>query len=335
MAAVRVVPAAKGPIPNDLLRRCLVPVLLRMRAGEVAMSIRPEELHHQLLDQVRRLRTSEEWLQAMITAARFQDYSLGNWLLLWAQAEQRGTTITRPAGYRRWQELSRHVFKGETGYRILAPVIRKVAVDQGDTEQIERRLVGFRVVTVFDIAQTDGDPLPDVGPRRLTGSGNVALLEAGISMIEEAGYRYSLAPLRGPNGVTRPGSQQVIVEADLDGAQLTKTTIHELAHVHMHAADGHIACRGRIEVEAESVAYVVCGAVGLDTSEYSVAYVARWADRTDDPDRTLLAAGDRIVAEARRVIAYQDSESFQVTSHNSQLTSFNRLIEGAMIAVSH
>jgi antirestriction protein ArdC len=306
-----------------------------MRAGEVAMSDRADELHQQLLDQVRRLRRSEEWLQAMITAARFHDYSLGNWLLLWAQAEQRGTTVTRPAGYRRWQELGRQVRKGETGYRILAPVTRNVTADQHDSEDKERTVVGFRVVTVFDIAQTEGVPFPDVRPRLLTGSGSADLLEAGISMIEEAGYRYSLSPLRGPNGVTRPGSRQVIVEAGLDGAQMTKTTIHELAHVHMHAADGHIECRGRIEVEAESVAYVVCGAVGLDTSEFSVAYVARWADRTDDPDRTLLVAGDHIVAEARRIIAYHDSEPFQVTSHNPALTSSNLSVENAMMAVSH
>jgi antirestriction protein ArdC len=306
-----------------------------MRAGEVAVSDRAEELHQQLLGQVRRLRTSEDWLQAMVAAARFHDYSLGNWLLLWSQAEQRGTTITRPAGYRRWQELGRQVRKRETGYRILAPVTRKMTVDDGESELSERSVVGFRVVTVFDIAQTEGEPLPDVGPSRLTGDGNVDLLEAGISMIEEAGYLYSLAPLRGPNGVTRPGSRRVIVEADLDGAQLTKTTIHELAHVHMHAADGHIECRGRIEVEAESVAYVVCGAVGLDTSQYSVAYVARWADHTDDPDRILLSAGDRIVAEARRIIAYNDSEPFRVTSNDPSLRSSNLLVESAMIAVSH
>ena len=96
--------------------------------------------------------------------------------------------------------------KGETGYRILGPVTRKVTVDRHDSEDTEWRVVGFRVVTVFDITQTEGEPLPDIGPRLLTGSGNAHLLEAGISMIEEAGYEYSLAPLRGPNGVTRPGT---------------------------------------------------------------------------------------------------------------------------------
>jgi hypothetical protein len=191
------------------------------------------------------------------------------------------------------------------------------------------------VVTVFDIAQTDGEPLPDVGPRLLIGDGNVDLLEAGISMIEDAGYEYSVAPLRGPNGVTRPGSRQVIVEAGLDGAQLTKTTIHELAHVLMHTAEGHIDCRGRVEVEAESVAYVVCGAAGLDTSEYSVAYVASWADRTDDPERILLATGERIVSEARQILAHlEESEAFLVASSDSALSSSNESVESDMMAVS-
>ena len=226
------------------------------------MSSRADQLHQDLLDQVAQLRTSEQWLHAMANAARFHNYSFGNWLLLWSQAERRGTTVTRPAGYRRWQDLGRQVRKGETSYRILAPVTRKVKVEGADSEDTEMRMVGFRVVTVFDVSQTDGEPLPDVGPRLLTGDG----------------------------------------DAGLDGAQLVKTTIHELAHVLMHADDGHIDCRGRVEVEAESVAYVVCAAAGLDTSAYSVAYVAGWAERSDDPERTLLSTGERIVSHSRRIL---------------------------------
>jgi len=288
----------------------------------MAMSVTADQLHRQLIDQVARLRTSEEWLQAMVTAARFHDYSLGNWLLLCSQAEERGTTVTRPAGYRTWQHLDRQVRRGETGYRILAPVTRRVKDDRADTEEKERMLVGFRVVTVFDVSQTDGEPLPDVGPRLLTGDGDTAVLETGISMIEDAGYQFSLAPLRGPNGVTRPASRQVMVEADLDGAQLTKTTIHELAHVLMHADEGHIDCRGRVEVEAESVAYVVCAGAGLNTSAYSIAYVARWAETTDDPDRTMLATGERIVTAARRILdAVDRSESFTAGPKQTVLSS--------------
>lgn len=267
------------------------------------MSDRADELHHQLLDKVTKLRTSEEWLQAMTAAARFHDYSLGNWLLLWSQAEQRGTKVTRPAGYRTWQSMGRQVRRGERGYQILAPITRRITRDDTTDDESERVVCGFRVVHVFDIRQTDGDPLPDVGPRRLTGDGDARLLEAGIGMIEDQGYRYGLEQLRGPNGLTRPGSKQVVVDAELEGAQLTKTTIHELAHVLMHADAAAIDCRGRVEVEAESVAYVVCVAAGLDTSSYSIPYVAGWVTATANPEETLLRTGERIVATARRVLA--------------------------------
>jgi antirestriction protein ArdC len=168
----------------------------------------------------------------MTLAARFHDYSLGNWLLLWAQAEHRGTKVTRPAGYRTWQGMGRQVKRGERGYQILAPIMRRVTRDDDEEGRI---VTGFRVVHVFDVRQTDGEPLPDVGPRRLTGDGDARLLEVGIGMIEDQGYRFGLEQLRGPNGLTRPGGKRVIVEAELDGAQMTKTTIHELAHVLMHA----------------------------------------------------------------------------------------------------
>ena len=265
-------------------------------------TVTADDLHRELLDQVSRLRTSEEWLAAMVTAARFHDYSLGNWLLLWSHAEHRGTTVTRPAGYRTWQQLGRQVRRGERGYRILAPITRKVAGEEGDTEESERIVTGFRVVTVFDVGQTDGEPLAEVGPRLLTGDGDPDLLNAAVMMIEERGYRFTVGPLHGPNGQTRPSTRQVVVEENLEVAQRTKTTIHELAHLLMHAETDEIDCRGRIEVEAESVAYVVCGASGVDTSAYSVAYVARWAETTADPDRTLLATAERIVSVARRIL---------------------------------
>ena len=170
------------------------------------MSDRADELHQQLLDKVTQLRTSEEWLQAMTAAARFHDYSFGNWLLLWSQAEQRATKVTRPAGYRTWQSMGRQVRRGERGYQILAPITRRITRDETTDEERERVVCGFRIVHVFDIRQTEGEPLPDVGPRRLTGDGDARILDAGIGMIEDEGYRYGLDRLRGPNGLTRPGS---------------------------------------------------------------------------------------------------------------------------------
>ncbi|GBE22641.1 hypothetical protein BMS3Bbin01_02017 [bacterium BMS3Bbin01] len=277
------------------------------------------ELHEQLLEQVGRLRTSEEWLSAMVTAARFHDYSVGNWLLLWSQAEQRGTAVTRPAGYRTWLRLGRHVRRGERGYKILAPIIRRPPAEEGDAEEPVRIVTGFLVVTVFDVSQTDGEPLAEVGPRLLTGEGDADLLNTAVGMIEERGYRFTVESLRGPNGQTRPLTRQVVVEENLKEAQRTKTTVHELAHVLMHAGGREVACRGRIEVEAESVAYVVCGAAGLDTSAYSVAYVARWAETTTDPERTLLATAERIVSIARRILEQLERpDAFRSRPHQTE-----------------
>ena len=274
-------------------------------------TVTADELHEQLLEQVGQLRTSEEWLAAMVTAARFHDYSLGNWLLMWSQAEQRGTTVTRPAGYRTWQKLGRQVRRGELGYRILAPMTRRPPAEDAETDEPERIVAGFRVVSIFDVSQTDGEPLADVGPRLLTGHGDTLLAQAAVGLIEEQGYKFSVGPLHGPNGLTRPTTRQVIVDENLEEAQRTKTTVRELAHVLMHASEREIACRGRVEVEAESVAYVVCGAAGIDTSAYSVAYVARWAETTTEPERTLLATAERIVSAARRILEQVDrSELF-------------------------
>ena len=264
------------------------------------------ELHEQLLEQVGHLRTSEEWMAAMVTAARFHDYSLGNWLLMWSQAEQRGATLTRPAGYQTWQKLGRQVRRGEPGYRILAPMTRRLPAEDAEDEEPKRIVTGFRVVSVFDVSQTDGEPLADVGPSLLTGHGDADFAEAAVGLIEEQGYEFSLGSLDGPNGLTRPTTRQVVVEEKLEEAQRTKTTVHELAHVLMHSSESEIACRGRVEVEAESVAYVVCGAVGLDTSAYSVPYIARWAETTTEPERTLLATAERIVSSARRILEHID-----------------------------
>ena len=128
-----------------------------------------EEFHDDLMGQVAELRTSQEWLDAMTAAAKFHAYSLGNWMLMWMQAERRGMTITRPAGYRAWQALDRQVRKGEHGLKIFAPMTRK---DDDDNVMV----FGFRLATVFDVSQTDGEPLPDIGnPVLLEGEGDTAL----------------------------------------------------------------------------------------------------------------------------------------------------------------
>ncbi len=266
-----------------------------------------DQLHQQLQDSLQELVTSEDWQRALTVAARFHDYSFANTRLIWAQSIARGGTPSRVAGYRAWQKLGRNVRKGERGLQILAPVIRKVTPDSGEEE--EKRVVGFRVVHVFDITQTDGDPLPEV-PITLVEGDLPSHWEQIRGLITESGFDLQVADLDRlgeANGVTDWKQRDVVVRASLPGAQRFKTAVHELAHIRLHEpnSEGRPSCRGIIEVEAESVAYMVCGGLGIDSAGYSLGYVASWSGG----DLTKVAAtANRVTGCAREVLAQIEQE---------------------------
>ncbi len=260
-----------------------------------------EQLHEQLQDSLQELVTSEDWQRALAVAARFHDYSFANTQLIWAQSLAHGFTPSRVAGYRAWQELGRHVRRGERGLQILAPVIRKITPENGEEE--ERRVVGFRVVHVFDLAQTEGEPLPEVSVTVVEGE-LPSHWDRVSQLITGAGFNLQVADLDRlgeANGVTDWQQRDVVVRAGLPGAQRFKTAVHELAHIRLHepTSEGRPACRGIVEVEAESVAYMVCAALGVDTAGYSLPYVASWSG--GDLDK-VSATASRVIDCARQVI---------------------------------
>ena len=260
-----------------------------------------ERLHEQLQDSLQDLITSEDWQRALAVAAHFHDYSFANTQLIWAQSLARGFTPSRVAGYRAWLELGRHVRRGERGLQILAPVIHKIEPEK--VEKGERRVVGFRIVHVFDVGQTEGEPLPEM---------SVALVEGDLpahwdrveELITGCGFALQVADidrLRDANGITDWTLREVVVRATLPGAQRFKTAVHELAHIRLHEpnAEGRPNCRGIVEVEAESVAYMVCAALGVDSAGYSLPYVASWSG--GDVDK-VKATASRVIGCAREVI---------------------------------
>jgi antirestriction protein ArdC len=239
-------------------------------------------------------------------AARFHRYSPNNVLLISLQRPD----ATRVAGYQTWREVGRNVRKGETGIAILAPIaVRRRepeseptgATDQAQ-EQAPKVLRGFRVTHVFDIAQTDGKPLPEVRPTLLDGGAPLGVWADLLDQVEAAGYRFDYADITPANGRTDHAEQTVVLRPDLTGAQAVKTLAHELAHVLLHQPGDVPAgfTRARAEVEAESVAYVVCAAHSLAAGDYTVPYVAGWAgsDRQLVHDTTA-----RVLATAREILA--------------------------------
>jgi len=216
-----------------------------------------------------------------------------NLLLIALQAPQ----ATRVAGFRSWQSLGRQVRKGERGIAILAPcTYRPKVAEQATPAGPEpaascsggaapdagggRQVRGFRVVHVFALHQTEGAPLPEVAPSLLVGQAPAGLWDALEGQVLGHGYTVHRGDTGRANGWTDPASRTVRVSGAVDDAQAVKTLIHELGHLECgHVADlpTYATCRGRCEVEAESVAYVVAAAHGLDASGYTFAYVAGWA----------------------------------------------------------
>jgi hypothetical protein len=242
----------------------------------------------------------------LTVAARFHRYSPHNVLLISVQRPD----ATRVAGYRTWQQLGRQVRKGERGIAILAPVTyrRDPDPDAGptglpDADGRRRAVRTFRVTHVFDIGQTDGPPLPEVGPRLLAGDGDPALFEALTAQVQAAGYELRREACAHPqaNGETSFGDRVVRVRPDLPGAQAVKTLAHELAHVRLHdpaSEDGRVP-RDVAEVEAESVAFLVTAAHGIDSGEYTVPYVAGWSGGATGP---VMATAERVLSTASQIL---------------------------------
>ena len=242
--------------------------------------------------------TSEKYHIYLNTMSKFHNYSFNNTLLIAMQRPD----ATLVAGYQTWKKkFNRQVQRGEKGIKIIAPApikekrrVEKVDEEtqeivigddgQPETEIVERITPRFRVTTVFDVSQTEGEPLPTLGTTEL--EGNVVIYEDFMKGLEEL----SPVPFRFEdigNGAKGYYSEKYIaIQRDMSNAQTMKTAVHETAHAILHDRDimqenGVSKDRTTKEVEAESVAYVVCSHFGLDTSEYSFSYIAGWSSNKE------------------------------------------------------
>jgi antirestriction protein ArdC len=276
--------------------------------------------HTQLVSAVEALAGGDQWRRMLTVAARFPTYSANNVLLIGLQRPD----ATRVARIRTWNALGRRVRKGEKGIAILAPCLsrprREDAASQGPTHQPRtsetpsererreppRELRGFRVVHVFDLEQTVGEPLPEIEPQLLTGDAPRLLTTRLTETIHADGYAVERGPCQGANGYTDLTTRTVRVREDVPDAQAAKTLAHELGHMradheHRFLANyrSSLGCRAQAEVEAESIAYLVTSMAGLPTEAYSVPYLAGWSGG----DTTLLRdAAARTIGVARGIV---------------------------------
>ncbi len=259
--------------------------------------------HDHLLDiltqGIESLTTSDAWRAHLEVQGRFHRYSFSNALLISSQ----DPGATRVAGFTAWKKLGRAVRKGERALWILAPMTgRRARSDDGE----ERRpIVGFRPVPVFDVAQTDGEPLPEVC-RNLRGDDPRSCFGLLVARAGRLGYTVETTELPGStNGDCAFARRRIRVEGRNEPAQQVKTLAHELAHALLHEGTDD---RVLAELEAESAAFVVCRTLGFDTSDYSFGYVACWAGGGPEAVARVKSSGARIQRAASAILEAFDVE---------------------------
>lgn len=240
-----------------------------------------EALHDSISTQVEDLRNTEQWTEFLKFATAFHSYSLNNLLLILSQRPE----ATQVAGFRRWQGLGRQVRTGEKSIKIFGYSTKKVTEEDENGDSQERQVARFPILSVFDIGQTDpieGVEVPGSITAQLTGEDDFGIIDTLTAHLVENGLSVERQSIPGQkNGYTNPEQKLIVLDADLSREHTAKTLIHETAHVllgHTENMTDYTLHRGLMETEAESVAYIVAGLIGFDTSAYSIGYIAGWAE---------------------------------------------------------
>lgn len=259
-----------------------------------------KEITDRLEKGVKDVFTSENYARYLKTMSKFHNYSLNNIMLI-AMQKPNATMI---AGYNAWKNLhGRQVMKGEKGLKILAPSPYKVkrTVEKLDpqtkkpvigkdgkivTEEKEVTIPAYKVVSVFDVSQTEGRELPTLGVNELTGE------VENYDMLFKALNKCCPVPIvfekinSGAKGYFSRAENMIAINQGMSQLQTVKTALHEMAHQKLHSnmEAARQQTRSSREVEAESVAYVVCQHYGIDTSDYSFTYVAGWSEGKETPE---------------------------------------------------
>ena len=300
----------------------------RRGSGDGADAVdRLAETHQQLTAAVQALTADGQWARMLATAAKFPRYSASNVLLIMMQKPD----ATKVAGLRTWNSLGRRVIKGEKSIAILAPCSYP-ATDPDKTQpgngkrssesqhaapsgsaaaagevKKPKEVRGFRVVRVFDVAQTEGAELPEAAAElRLAGAAPPGMWDALAQLAATDGYNLQRADTGPADGWTNYSTRAVRIPAGVDEAHATLTLSHELGHIradHETRFAGLYAtsakCRGLAEVEAESIGYLVACVAGLPADASSVPYVATWAGGDLD---LLRATAGRVITTSRAIL---------------------------------
>lgn len=246
-----------------------------------------EALHEKLTAQVATLAESKAWKAWLRLAGTARRRSFSNQMLILAQG---GTYCL---GYQQWKSIGRHVVAGAKAIKIFAHSTKRIVeVDEATGEETISKRDIYPIVNVFDVSDTDGDPLPEQPAVYLEGDDVYGLFAPLAEFITTHGWDVALEDIAedGLNGYTEGTTRRIRVDSKMAPAMQVKTLIHEIAHALLHFDEGSTReHRGLIETEAESTAYAAGALLGIDTSAWSIGYVAGWAGGDVDLIRSTAA----------------------------------------------
>ena len=306
------------------------------KAAAEARKAEMEEITTKLEKGVKDIFSSDNYKEYLNFCAKLPRYSVNNQILIMLQKPD----ATMCQSFTGWKDMNRFVRKGEKGIRILAPAPYKMQKEQDKTdasgkavldkdgepvkETVEITVNAFKPVSTFDISQTEGEPVPTIGVSELTASveGYETLL-AAIKEVVPVPISFEQID-SGAKGYFHLEENRIVVQEGMSEAQTVKTLLHEASHQALHSREameqsGDKKSKNQKECEAESVAYVVCQHYGIDTSDYSFAYVATWSADKEVPE--LKASLDTIRRTAADLIVKID-EKVQSRSVTQDIDKF-------------
>lgn len=304
-----------------------------------------KEITKQLEKSIHEFMDGEKYKHFLTQMAKFHSYSLNNQILIAMQRPD----ATLCASYAGWKKQERQVKKGETGIKIICPAPYKkekikdvIDPKTGKPElladgSVKREIVSiviphYKIGYTFDVSQTEGKPLPEIS-HQLTGELTDSQKELKEALLQVCPVPVSFQPIEGSaNGFYSLDKKEITVDSNISEKQSLKTLIHEMSHAILHNTDIPDAPKDSStrEVQAESIAYVVCEYFGIDTSDYSFGYIAGWSSGKDTQElkkslETISNTANNIISETEKTLT-QMKESKQTISETIQAKHKTRCI---------
>ena len=281
------------------------------------------ELSQKITDGVSTVFTSDKYKSYLKQASIFHNYSFRNMMLIFLQKDN----ATQVAGFTTWNKLNRKINKGEKGIAIFAPCkLQKKIIDEDGNEEVDIK-IRFKAVSVFDISQTNGEPLKSICDSLSGDVKDYKVIFDSVKNISPCKINFENIS-GGARGYYSPTDNKIGIKYGMSDEQTLKTLFHEIAHATLqHDVGGNKSIK---EIQAESVAFMMCDHFGVDSSSYSFEYIANWSNTEDvavlqETLTTIHKTATELIYKVDKSIEEIKKSTMKITENKSQQSLSDKL----------